>query len=78
MTDEKLLPKIATVSSKGQITIPIRYARKYGLKKGSKIAIEVKNGAMIFTPYRQIVEQLAGSLKPSVSKKRQGKEVRDL
>jgi hypothetical protein len=35
MTDQTPLPKIATVTSRLQVTIPARFARKYGLRKGS-------------------------------------------
>jgi AbrB family looped-hinge helix DNA binding protein len=74
MTAEKLLPKIATVTSKLQVTIPVRFARKYGLHKGSKIALTVKNGSILVTPYRSIAEELAGSLKAAGAKKKPGKE----
>jgi len=57
MTDKRLLPKIATVTSKGQVTIPIRFARKYGLPPGSKVSLEVKRGRLLITPWRSSKEE---------------------
>ena len=59
MTDDVLLPKMATVTSKMQVTIPVRFARKYGLKPGSKVSLGVKDRAIIVTPLEPI-----GQLKP--------------
>jgi bifunctional DNA-binding transcriptional regulator/antitoxin component of YhaV-PrlF toxin-antitoxin module len=40
------------MSSKGQITLPIVFRCCYGIRPGTKIVIEVKDDAVIFTPYR--------------------------
>ena len=56
MTDEVLMPKLATVTSKMQVTIPVRFARKYGLCPGSKVSLEVRNGSILVTPLRPIKE----------------------
>lgn len=50
ITNDVLMPKIATVTSKMQITIPIRFARKYGLGPGSKVSLEVRNGSILVAP----------------------------
>jgi AbrB family looped-hinge helix DNA binding protein len=52
LTDRQLVPTVVTLSSKGQITLPIAFRRSYGIRPGSKVAIEVKNGTMLITPYR--------------------------
>jgi AbrB family looped-hinge helix DNA binding protein len=63
MTDDVLLPKIATVTSKMQVTIPVRFARKYGLTPGSKVCLGVKNGRILLFPYRSTTKQLAQKTK---------------
>lgn len=32
-------PEVATVTSKGQITIPSRFRKQFGLKKGTKLMV---------------------------------------
>ena len=39
-----------TISEKGQISIPILLRRRYGLKKGDKLAVEENDGAIILRP----------------------------
>jgi len=50
MTNERLMPKIATVTSKMQVTIPVRFARKYGLRPGQKVGLSVRKGSIIVRP----------------------------
>jgi bifunctional DNA-binding transcriptional regulator/antitoxin component of YhaV-PrlF toxin-antitoxin module len=52
ITNRRLVPKVVTLSSKGQITLPIVFRCCYGIRPGTKIAIEVKDDVVIFTPYR--------------------------
>ena len=40
----------AIVTVKGQIVIPVRLRRKVGLKKGTKVFLEEKNGDIIVHP----------------------------
>lgn len=39
-----------TISEKGQISIPILLRKRYGLKKGDKLAVEENDGAIILRP----------------------------
>ena len=41
---------IATVTSKGQITIPAQVRKRLGLRPGSKISFEECNGAYLIAP----------------------------
>jgi AbrB family looped-hinge helix DNA binding protein len=75
MTKEVLLPKLATVTSKRQVTIPKRFGQKYGLVPGSKVALDVRNGAIVITPYPSITEDLTGSLSPSTRRPKKVREV---
>jgi AbrB family looped-hinge helix DNA binding protein len=39
-----------TITANGQITIPTRYARKYGIVKGSLVSLEVVGEELVFRP----------------------------
>lgn len=38
------------ISEKGQISIPVSVRRRYGLKKGDKLAVEEHEGAIVLRP----------------------------
>ena len=42
----------ATITSKGQITIPQEVRQRLGLKQGDKVTFEVENGLTVLKPYR--------------------------
>jgi AbrB family looped-hinge helix DNA binding protein len=63
MKDDLVLAKISTVTSKMQLTIPIRIARKLDLKPGQKVSVAARNDCIVVEPLRCVVEDLAGSLK---------------
>ena len=42
----------ATITSKGQVTIPQEVRRRLGLKQGDLITFEVENGLTVLKPYR--------------------------
>ena len=52
----------ATITSKLQLTIPVKIAHKVGVKSGERVHIVEEDGRIIITPMRQLVEQLAGSI----------------
>jgi antitoxin PrlF len=55
----------ATVTSKGQITIPLEVRQRLGLKQGDRVAFSVENGLTILKPDRgesNPFEKYAGSL----------------
>jgi AbrB family looped-hinge helix DNA binding protein len=55
--------KTATLSVKGQIVVPARIRKKFGLKKGSKVVIiDEQNGFSVRPVERQYFEQFAGLL----------------
>ncbi len=54
---------IATVTSKGQITLPKRLCERYEITPGDKVSLEVVRGAIVRTPAKRPVEHAAGSLK---------------
>ncbi len=66
----------ATVTSKMQLTIPMNIARKVGLRSGEKVDVVEKEGQIIITPLRKLVEDLAGSIE--VPKELKGKDVDEM
>lgn len=52
----------ATITSKMQFTIPIRIARKVGVKSGEKVNVSEENGKIIISPVKNLLTELAGSL----------------
>ncbi len=52
-----------TITSKNQLTLPIKFIKKLNLRVGHKVVISEEDGKLTLTPARVIVEQLAGSVK---------------
>jgi AbrB family looped-hinge helix DNA binding protein len=62
---------ISTVTAKGLVTIPLRLRRKFGIRRGTRIAIMEEGNRIILQPLTtQYIHSLPGSLKgePSVLK----------
>ncbi len=54
----------STVTSKGQLVIPARLRRRFGIKKGTLIAFVEDDGRIIVQPVtREFIRSLRGSLK---------------
>ena len=54
---------IATLTIRNQLTIPAAVAKRLGLKRGDRLLLEVdRQGRVVGTPVRDLVEQLAGRL----------------
>lgn len=65
--------KIATISSKGQITLPRSLMQELDITTKSKVLIERSNGTLVIQPIRKsIVEQTAGSLAKYIPKEKRG------
>ncbi len=51
------------VTTKGQIVIPSRIRRHYGIKKGTRVCLIERNGEIILKPItREYLEKMAGIL----------------
>jgi bifunctional DNA-binding transcriptional regulator/antitoxin component of YhaV-PrlF toxin-antitoxin module len=55
---------IASISSRGQVTIPVAVQRELGLKPRGKVVFEIDGGAVRLTPPRFTLETLRGSVTP--------------
>jgi len=59
---------VSTVTTKGQLVIPSRLRRKYGIRRGTRVAIIEEESRMILQPLtEQFVRKLRGSLKGEAS-----------
>jgi len=62
--------KIATITSKRQLTIPVSFFGHLALKTGQKVIISQENNFIKIEPALSLVKRLAGSVKkPSRFKK---------
>jgi AbrB family looped-hinge helix DNA binding protein len=58
----------AYVTSKGQLVVPARVRRKYGIKPGTKICFIERDGEILFQPVtREYIRSVCGMLKSETS-----------
>jgi AbrB family looped-hinge helix DNA binding protein len=58
----------AYVTSKGQLVVPARLRRKYGIKAGTKIWFIERNGEIVFQPVtREYIRSVCGMFKSDTS-----------
>jgi len=55
-----LTEEVVTVTRKGQVTIPIRYRRKYEIREGTKLMVWEESRGILFSPLIPL-EELAGA-----------------
>lgn len=56
----------STLTSKGQATIPVSIRKKLDIKPGERLLFEENERGFILKTHSQLVNELAGSLKPKV------------
>jgi len=55
---------VSTVTTKGQLVIPSKLRRKYGIRKGTRVAMIEEDSRIILQPLtREYIRSLRGSLK---------------
>ncbi len=58
----------AYVTSKGQLVVPARLRRKYGIKAGTKVCFIERNGEIVFQPVtREYIRSVCGMFKGGTS-----------
>lgn len=57
----------ATITQKGQVTIPLALRKKYGVKLRGKVKLEPSRGFIKLSPTEDILD-LAGSLTPKTKR----------
>ena len=56
--------EMGTVTSKGQLVIPARLRRRFGIRKGTLVSFQEEEGRLIVQPVtRDFIRRLRGSLK---------------
>jgi AbrB family looped-hinge helix DNA binding protein len=59
---------VSTVTTKGQLVIPSKLRRKYGIRKGTRVAMIEEDSRIILQPLTpEFVRRLRGSLKGGAS-----------
>ena len=53
-----------TMTSKGQVTVPAPIRKALGLKARDRVAFTLKGGGAELRPAMDVIERLAGSVKP--------------
>ena len=66
-----------TMSAKGQIVIPLMIRKRFGLKKGEKLIVDVDNMDIKLTPKTVDITTLVGSVKPVVDRETVRKKIRE-
>jgi len=67
-----------TMSAKGQIVIPLNIRKRFGLKKGEKLIVDVENMDIKLTPKTVDITTLVGSVKPVVDRETVRKKIREM
>jgi len=58
--------EVSTVTTKGQLVIPSKLRRKYGIRKGTRVAFTEQEGRLVLQPLtREFIDSLCGWLKGS-------------
>jgi AbrB family looped-hinge helix DNA binding protein len=58
----------AYVTSKGQLVVPARLRRKYGIKAGTKVRFMERDGEIVFQPITpEYIQSVCGMLKSDTS-----------
>jgi antitoxin PrlF len=61
---EKLQEYIGTLTTKGQVTVPVEIRRLLGVEPQDKILFRVSEGQVIIEPVRMTLEDTFGSVTP--------------
>lgn len=58
--------EVSTVTTKGQLVIPAKLRRKYGIRKGTKVVFVEEDKRLVLQPLtREFIQSLCGWLKGS-------------
>ena len=55
---------VATITDRGQVTVPAEIRKVLGLKPGDKLAFEIRDGQVRVAPVRFTFEAAFGSVQP--------------
>lgn len=75
------MPPFSTITSKGQLTVPVEIRRRLGLKKGDQVDFVLEDGRTVLRPVRpekNPFDQFVGILPAFSSKKEINEWVREM
>jgi AbrB family looped-hinge helix DNA binding protein len=55
---------ITTITSKGQVTVPVSIRRALGLKTRDRVSFTLTDGGAELRPFQSALDRIAGSVKP--------------
>lgn len=67
---------VATVSSKGQITLPAEARRAVGVRAGDRVLVRVRDGAIVIEPVGDFLA-LKGTLGPALPREQEAEAMQD-
>jgi AbrB family looped-hinge helix DNA binding protein len=56
------MQQIVSITSKNQITLPVKITRLLNINRGDRLVIKVESGRIIMEKAQQLLDDLAGSL----------------
>lgn len=56
------MQRLATITTKRQLTIPVAIFRELGLEEGEQVMVSEDKGRIIIQPAKVLIEELAGSV----------------
>lgn len=65
----------ARITTKRQLTLPVKIFQAADLKEGQEVTVTVENGRVVLTPGELIIKQLAGSLRDTLPAHWVGKDI---
>lgn len=69
------MANVTSLTQKGQVTVPVEYRRRMGLKTGQKVRFEYTNGALTLKPFSGLLSLIGIFKSPKKYNKRKAREV---
>jgi bifunctional DNA-binding transcriptional regulator/antitoxin component of YhaV-PrlF toxin-antitoxin module len=56
------------IVSGGRLQLPVEFRRQMGIADGDAVVMEVRDGALVITPYREVLKRVRERLRPYAPK----------
>lgn len=64
MNFQRKVTQSAKIVSGGRLQLPADFRREIGVSDGDTVVMEVKDGSLVITPYREIISRVQEMLRP--------------
>lgn len=64
MNVQRKVTQSAKLVSGGRLQVPVDLRRELGIADGDTVVMEVKDGSLVITPYRQVIARVQEMLRP--------------